>query len=81
MSREYQILFFTHTGAIKFERAMKKKNIPCALMPVPRVLSSNCSVSARIRFDGSADGLIDDQIEKIFQNRDGKYTLIYAAEE
>ncbi|MGI5838525.1 MAG: DUF3343 domain-containing protein [bacterium] len=81
MSREYQILFFTHTGAIRFERAMQKENIPCALMPVPRALSSSCSVSALIRFAGSADDLIDDQIEKIFQYHDDKYILIYAAEE
>jgi hypothetical protein len=43
MSNEYQVLFFTHTGAIKFDRAMKKENIPCELMPVPRVLSSTAA--------------------------------------
>lgn len=81
MSKEFQILFFTHTGAIKFDRAMKKERIPCVLMPVPRVLSSNCSVSARISFDGQENKLIDDQIEKIFQNHGGNYTLIYEAKE
>lgn len=80
MSKEYQVLFFTHTGAIKFDRAVKKKNIPCELMPVPRELSSNCSVSAHVYFDGQINDLIDDQIEKIFQNKNTNYILVYEDE-
>jgi len=77
MSKEYQVLFFTHTGAIKFDRSMKRKNIQCELMPVPRTLSSNCGVSSRIYYDGQVADLIDDQIEKIFENNGGKYTLVF----
>lgn len=77
MSKEYQVLFFTHTGAIKFDRTMKKENISCELMPVPRALSSNCGVSARIYYDGSVNNLISDQIEKIFENHDGNYNLVF----
>ncbi len=80
MNAEYQVLFFTHTGAIKFDKAMKKGNIHCELMPVPRSLSSNCGVSARIIFSGQVDRLINDQIEEIFLSNDGKYDLIYSAE-
>ncbi len=79
MSTEYQVLFFTHTGAIKFAREMKKANIPCELMPVPRMLSSNCSVSARICFTGQINDIISDQIEKIFCNINGNYVLKYEA--
>ncbi len=78
---EYQVLFFTHTGAIKFNRFMKKEAISCELMPVPRALSSNCSVSAKIYFDGAITALVDNQIEKIFQNEDGTYSLVYSSEE
>ena len=46
-------------------------------MPVPRTLSSNCGVSARILLDGDVNRLIDDQIETIFQNNNDEYTLIY----
>lgn len=77
MSNEYQVLFFTHTGAIKFDRAMKKDNISCELMPVPRALSSNCGVSAHIYYDGQVDNLVTDQIEKIFENNDGNYILVF----
>lgn len=79
MNKEYQVLFYTHTGAIKFQRALKKENIPCELMPVPRALSSNCGVSARICYNGQVEQLTSDQIEKIYENNDGNYTLAYEA--
>lgn len=49
---EYTVLFFTHSGAIKFRRKANSLNIPCELMPVPRVLSSNCSICAKINYEG-----------------------------
>ncbi len=77
----YDILFFTHTGAIKFERKMKQEGITCELMPVPRALSSNCSVSARIEFEGESVDLIDSQIEKMFILKDNHYELVYESPE
>ncbi len=76
----YMILFFTHSGAIKFDRKCKKLNIKCELMPVPRILSSNCSISAKTEYDDDIDNLIDDGIEKIFLVVDTGYKLIYEAE-
>lgn len=80
MNKIYQVLFFTHTGAIKFDRQMKKENIPCELMPVPRILSSNCGVSACIHYDGQLETFIDDQIEKIYLSDKSHYKLIYEGE-
>jgi hypothetical protein len=74
----YNILFFTHTGAIKFEREMKKRGISCELMPVPRELSSNCSISARIDYQKDALELVDKNIEKIFKLEKGEHILIYS---
>ncbi|HCX65595.1 MAG TPA: hypothetical protein DHN33_10345 [Eubacteriaceae bacterium] len=76
----YMVLFFTHSGAIKFNRKCGKKGIPCELMPVPRALSSNCSVSARIELSEGMDDLIDDEIEKIYSMDQGENRLIYEAE-
>ncbi len=76
----YTILFFTHSGAIKFERKCKKNNIQCELMPVPRILSSNCSISAKIDIEDNIDNLIDGEIEKIFLTQDSDNKLIYEAE-
>lgn len=77
---EYMILFYTHSGAIKFQRKCKKNNIPCELMPVPRILSSNCSISAKINAE-DIEQLIDDEIEKIFSFKEGEYISIYENKE
>lgn len=77
---EYVVLFFTHSGAIKFQRKCKKDDIDCELMPVPRRLSSNCSISAKIEFDGIIDDLIDDEIEKVFLLEQGEYSLVHEME-
>lgn len=76
----YMVLFFTHSGAIKFQRKCKKKDIPCELMPVPRVLSSNCSISAKIKMEESIESLIDDEIEKVFSMENNDNKLIYESE-
>jgi len=76
---EYTVLFFTHSGAIKFDRKCKRRNIQCELMPVPRILSSNCSVCAKILCD-DIDGLIDDEIEKIFLTQNNENKLVYESE-
>ncbi|PKM70371.1 MAG: hypothetical protein CVU93_02405 [Firmicutes bacterium HGW-Firmicutes-18] len=77
---EYMILFYTHSGAIKFDRNCKKSSISCELMPVPRKLSSNCSISAKIHYDGNIEHLIGDEIEKIFLTHGDDDKLIYDGE-
>lgn len=77
---EYMVLFFTHSGAIKFQRKCINNNIPCELMPVPRILSSNCSISAKIQVGNNIAALIDDEIEKIFLIEETDNKLIYESE-
>lgn len=77
---KYIVLFFTHSGAIKFERKCKKGNIQCELMPVPRALSSNCSICAGIKIEDEIENLIDDEIEKIFLIRNGDNKLVYESD-
>ena len=77
---EYMILFFTHSGAIKFQRKCKKESIPCELMPVPRELSSNCSISAHIKLDQDIEDFINQDIEKIFSIENKLNKLIYESE-
>jgi len=36
--------FHTHTGALKFEKALKHLGISSLMKPVPRKLSSSCGV-------------------------------------
>lgn len=76
---EYMVLFFTHSGAIKFDRKCRRMDIPCELMPVPRELSSNCSISVKISYD-KIEELIDSEVKKIFLIEGSKNKLIYEDE-
>jgi hypothetical protein len=76
----YIVMFYTHTGAIKFDHKLKSQNIACELMPAPRKLSSSCGVAARITFDGILKDLVDDEVEKIFKVCSKQYELVYSAE-
>ena len=74
----YIIVFFTHSGAIKFEKKMQKMNIPCLLQPVPRKLSSSCGICAKITYDGKTDDLIESEVESIYKDLSkNQYELFY----
>lgn len=77
---EYIAIFFTHSGAMKFNRKAKAHNIECELMPVPRKLSSNCGIGARFKYDKDIVELVDSEVEKIFIVKDNKYELVYSEE-
>ncbi|MCR3955930.1 MAG: DUF3343 domain-containing protein [Gudongella sp.] len=75
--KKYMILFFTHSGAIKFQRKLKKSNISCTLMPVPRSLSSNCGIGAQILYDGDILALTDNEVEKMYIVNDKDYREVF----
>ncbi|WP_132995396.1 DUF3343 domain-containing protein [Sporanaerobacter acetigenes] len=75
---KYVAIFFTHSGAIKFDRKLKSYNIECELMPVPRKLSSNCGIGAKFKYDKDIKDIIDDEIEKIFIVEGKEYKLVYS---
>lgn len=77
---EYIALFFTHSGAIKYDRFLKSEGISCELMPVPRKLSSNCGIGAKFTLDGDINSMISEDIEKIFIIEGKEYKLIYDSE-
>lgn len=78
--KEYIAIFFTQSGAIKFDRKLKAKNIECKLMPVPRKLSSSCGICARFKFQADVLELVDEEVEKIYIIEDNKYQLVYSEE-
>ena len=78
--KDYMVLFFTHSGAIKFGRKARKQAFPCELMPVPRKLSSNCGVGAKIQYEGTVDTLVDDEIEKIYAITKEGYEMLFCGE-
>ncbi len=76
----YTVVFFTHSGAVKFDRHMKKLGFFCELMPVPRKLSSNCGIGARIEYEGDLDDIISTDTEKIFKHVEESFEVAYSAE-
>ncbi len=75
---KYIVIFFSQSGAIKFNRNMEKKGIECILSPTPRVLSSSCGTCARISYDKEVLELVDDEVESIYLIKNLKdYYLVY----
>jgi hypothetical protein len=75
---EYMALFFTHSGAIKYDRFLKANSIRVQLMPVPRKLSSNCGVGARFFCDSDVSAIVSEDIEKLYKVEGTNYRLIYS---
>lgn len=44
---KYLATFYTHYGAMLFNKHCKKENIPAKMAPVPRKLSASCGVCVR----------------------------------
>lgn len=77
---EYIAVFFTHSGAIKYDRYLKNINVPSELMPVPRKLSSNCGVGIKFNYILDIKEVISEDIEKLFSLEGKEYKLVYACE-
>lgn len=44
---EYLATFYTHYGAMRFNKHCKKDGVSARMMPVPRELSASCGVCVR----------------------------------
>lgn len=73
---DYLVLFFTHSGAIKYKRILSKEDIQCELMPVPRKLSSNCGICAKFTAS-DFETYINEDIEKVYELSNGECNLVY----
>lgn len=74
---EYIATFFTHSGAIRFEKFAKERGILVQLMPVPRKLSSSCGIAARMQHEGDIKELIIEDIDSIYDTSSQPPKLIY----
>lgn len=77
---QYIGVFFTHSGAIKYHRYLKRLEIVNETMPVPRKLSSNCGIGVKFNTDRDINNMITEEIEKIFKIDDNKNILVYECE-
>ena len=77
----YIALFFTHSGAVKFDKTLRNKGIKTLMMPSPRVLSSNCGISVQFTYDSDIQSLINEDVESIYKIQDvgtKNYMLVYS---
>ena len=52
MTDEYTvILVYSTSHALRAEKVLGQAGVACKLIPVPRMLSSDCGVCLRVRFD------------------------------
>ena len=74
---------YSHFGAIRLRRELKKEGIEGTLQPVPRALSSSCGTC--LRFDAPPDfrlpAYLREDVEKLAEETAGGYRVLEAAEE
>lgn len=76
----YIATFFTHFGAMSFQRERKRQGLGAQMMPVPRALSASCGVCVRFEQDKEpeAQGAVD--LEGLYAEENGAYRALYRAE-
>lgn len=77
---EYTAVFYTHSGAIKYDKFLREQSVKCQLMPVPRALSTSCGIGIRFTYEGDISLIVSSDIEKIFKATASGYELIYENE-
>lgn len=80
--RQYIATFFSHFGAVRFERLCRARGWQAQLRPVPRSLSSSCGTC--VYFTAEALGALQElrtpELEQLV-GVDAGYTLLYKAED
>ena len=82
--KQYIATFFSHFGAIRFQRLCTQLGWPAQLAPVPRSLSSSCGTCVLFQTAELAKNdlgqLITPELEQLVLDENG-YTFLYTEEE
>lgn len=82
---QYIATFFSHFGALRFERLCKDKGYAAQVRPVPRSLSSSCGscvyFSAPVLKDEQLAALRTLELEQLVCEACAGYEFLYRAEE
>ena len=73
----YVITFFSHFGAISFNKAMKARGFASKMMPVPRAVSSSCGTGVRIEGESDISPFADEEVDRIFLKEGDVYSLVW----
>lgn len=74
---EYIATFFSHFGAIRFGRSLGEEGVACAMMPVPRSISSSCGTSVRFSCEGDPSRFANDDVEQILISDGAGWKTVY----
>ena len=82
--KQYIATFFSHFGAIRFQKLCTELALKARLAPVPRSLSSSCGTCVLFAAEALTQEallqLITPELEQLVLDDNG-YTFIYSAEE
>lgn len=78
----YIATFHTHLAALRSSRSLTSAGIAAQMTPVPRKLSSSCGTCVRYESETPALELLDADAdaEAVYEDAEGKYTLIHSFE-
>lgn len=79
--KRYIATFHTHLAALRSSRSLTSAGIPAQMTPVPRRLSSSCGTCVRYEAGTPELELLDTDAEAVYEDADGKYTLIHSFED
>ena len=63
---EYLATFYTHYGAMRFNKSCEKEGIAAKMAPVPRELSSSCGVCVRFTADFAPEASEHEDMERCY---------------
>ena len=78
----YLATFYSHFGAIRYDKPSEAQKMPARLMPVPRDLSSSCGTC--VRYEGPAlclDSCNLEEVEQIVEITNEGYRTLYRAKD
>lgn len=82
--KQYVATFFSHFGAVRFQRLCSERGYEAQLAPVPRSLSSSCGTCVLFKTaelnEGKLQPLLTPELEQLVLDENG-YKLLYEAEE
>jgi len=71
----YIATFFSHFGAIRFNKQLKELGLHGKLMPVPRRVSSSCGTC--VKFEAASDTTVhSDDLEQLFLVQGEELTML-----
>lgn len=81
MKEKYIATFYSHFGAVRFTRELKKSGIVGTIMPVPRNLSSSCGTCVSYETEELQINDVYGEIEQVVKVMAEGYEWIYRAQD